>query len=112
MKLLFDQNLSFRLVAALADAFPGSAHVRDFGLSEAADSAVWEHAKRQGFTIVSKDTDFEQRALLLGHPPKVIWIRLGNCTTDAVAALLRAKRQDLEAVAADAAASFLALSNH
>lgn len=110
MKLLFDQNLSHRLVALLAVEFPGSSHVRDAGLATAADPDVWEYAATNGFMIVSKDTDFQQRALLYGHPPKVIWVRLGNCTTDAVATLLRAKLQDIEAFDADLAASFLALS--
>ena len=60
--------------------------------------------------IVSKDSDFQQRALLKGHPPKVVWVRLGNCTTAAVADLLRAKQTDLLAFEADATASFLVLS--
>jgi predicted nuclease of predicted toxin-antitoxin system len=110
MKLLFDQNLSFRLVAALADLFPDSRHVRDVALAAADDSAVWEYAKLHGFTIVSKDTDFEQRALFHGHPPKVIWVRLGNCTTDAVATLLRVKHSEIAVFAADSTASFLAIS--
>src|SRR5438105_127783 len=89
MKLLFDQNLSHRLVARLAAEFPGSAHVRDVNLAAAPDADVWAFATSQGFMIVSKDTDFQQRALLHGHPPKVIWVRLGNCATSAVETLLR-----------------------
>jgi predicted nuclease of predicted toxin-antitoxin system len=58
MKLLFDQNLSHRLVAALADVFPGSVHVRDVGLARAADDALWAQARDAGFTIASKDSDF------------------------------------------------------
>ena len=46
MKLLLDQNLSHRLVAALADLYPGSAHVRDLGLKEAADEAIWDYARQ------------------------------------------------------------------
>jgi predicted nuclease of predicted toxin-antitoxin system len=110
MKLLFDQNLSHRLVRDLAAEFPGSAHVRDLGLAVAPDPDVWAYAAANGFVIVSKDTDFQQRALLYGHPPKVIWVRLGNCTTAAVASLLRLRLADIQAFEADAAASFLALS--
>jgi predicted nuclease of predicted toxin-antitoxin system len=110
MKLLFDQNLSHRLVGHLAAEFPGSQHVRDIGLAAASDSAVWAYAAAQGLVIVSKDADFQHRALLLGHPPKVVWVRLGNCPTAAVAALLRARLADLLAFEADAMASFLALS--
>lgn len=110
MKLLFDQNLSPRLVGLLAAEFPGSAHVRDIGMAAAPDPAVWAHAAAGGFTVVSKDTDFQQRALLYGHPPKVVWVRLGNCSTAAVAALLRFRLADVQAFVADPAASFLALS--
>jgi predicted nuclease of predicted toxin-antitoxin system len=110
MKLLFDQNLSHRLVGQLLTEFPGSTHVRDVGLATATDSAVWAYAAVNGLVIVSKDTDFQQRALLHGHPPKVVWIRLGNCPTSAVATLLRTRQADLLAFEADPSASFLALS--
>ena len=110
MKLLFDQNLSHRLVAQLAAEFPGSAHVRDAGLAKSPDPDVWSYAIANGFAIVSKDTDFQHRALVHGHPPKVVWVRLGNCSTAAVAALLRNRQADLLAFEADAAAAFLALS--
>ena len=110
MRLLLDQNLSNRLVAQLAAEFPGSAHVRDVGLASAPDPDVWAYAAANGFAIVSKDTDFQQRALLYGHPPKVIWVRLGNCSTAAVAALLRSRPADIQAFEADPVAAFLALS--
>jgi predicted nuclease of predicted toxin-antitoxin system len=110
MRLLFDQNLSHRLVALLAAEFPGSQHVRDAGLARGSDPAVWAYAAAQGLVIVSKDSDFQARALLMGPPPKVVWLRLGNCSTDAVASLLRASKADLQAFGADAAASILALS--
>ncbi len=110
MKLLFDQNLSHRLVGVLAAEYPGSAHVRDAGLAAAPDPDVWAFAAAHGFAITSKDTDFQQRALLYGYPPKVVWVRLGNCSTAAVAALLRLRLADVRAFVADPAASFLALS--
>jgi predicted nuclease of predicted toxin-antitoxin system len=81
VKLLFDQNLSHQLARAVSASFSGSQHVRDVGLSEADDDEVWAFAKEHGFTIISKDSDFHQRSLLYGAPPKVIWIRTGNCTT-------------------------------
>lgn len=110
MKLLFDQNLSHRLVSQLTAEFPGSAHVRDVGLAAAPDPDVWAYAATNGFIIVSKDTDFQQRALLYGQPPKVVWVRLGNCSTAAVATLLQSRLTDITAFVADPAASFLALS--
>jgi predicted nuclease of predicted toxin-antitoxin system len=89
VKLLFDQNLSPRLVALLSDVYPDSAHVHPLGMDEAEDAEIWRFATENGFTIVSKDADFGQRSFAYGHPPKVIWIRLGNCTVTDSANLLR-----------------------
>jgi len=89
MKLLFDQNLSRKLVVTVQSLYPSSQHVVQVGLSEASDDHVWEYAKKNGFTMVSKDSDFYHRSMLLGHPPKAVWIRLGNCTTRAVSELLQ-----------------------
>lgn len=110
MKFLFDQNLSHRLGRLLTANFPGSQHVREVGLATAPDTEVWDYAVAHGLVIVSKDTDFQQRALLLGHPPKVVWVRLGNCSTAAVAALLHDRQAELLVFDADPAAAFLALS--
>ena len=110
MRLFFDQNLSYRLVAELAAEFPESVHVKDAGLASSPDEEVWAYAATNGLTIVSKDADFEQRALLRGSPPKVIWLRVGNSPTAAVATLLRSRQAEIEAFDADASASFLALS--
>jgi predicted nuclease of predicted toxin-antitoxin system len=110
VKLLFDQNLSFRLVGLLEDVFPGSQHVREVGLKEADDSAVWDYAKQHGFVIASKDSDFHQRSFVLGYPPKVVWIRLGNCSTRDIERLLRQYVNAIEAFNADAEAAFLSLT--
>jgi predicted nuclease of predicted toxin-antitoxin system len=89
MKLLFDQNLSPRLPQLLADIYTESAHVRAVGLRDASDFEIWQYAKAEGFTIVSKDSDFQQRSLLHGGPPKFIWLRVGNCSVARIEDLLR-----------------------
>lgn len=89
MKLLFDQNLSFKLCARLADLFPDSNQVRLAGLDAADDRAIWEFAKVNGFTLVSQDSDFADIAALFGPPPKVIWLRCGNRTTEFIERLFR-----------------------
>ncbi|MEP6671991.1 MAG: DUF5615 family PIN-like protein [Chthoniobacter sp.] len=109
MKLLFDQNLSFRLPRLLADLYPDSVHVRDVGLYEADDGVIWEYAKARGFCIVSKDSDFQQRSLLLGAPPKFIWLRLGNCSVADGEALLRKHAVTIHTFAQDTAESHLML---
>jgi len=89
VKLLFDENLSPRLIEQLSDLYPGSAHVHQCGLGSLDDGAIWEYAKSNGFAIVSKDSDFEERSILLGAPPKIIWIRERNCSSAEVESLLR-----------------------
>ncbi|ADI13846.1 DUF5615 family PIN-like protein [Truepera radiovictrix] len=110
MKLLLDQNLSYRLIHSLEDLFRDAVHVRDVGLKDADDTAVWEYAKQHGFTIVSKDADFHQRSFLLGHPPKVVWVRLGNCSTSDVERLLRQHEETIKAFCRATEGSFLSLS--
>jgi predicted nuclease of predicted toxin-antitoxin system len=89
VKLLFDENLSHKLAHRVADIFPDSIHVRDVGLKSSDDPLVWDYAKENDFMIVSKDTDMHDLSLVFGNPPKVVWIRLGNCTTSDVEDLLR-----------------------
>lgn len=93
MKLLFDQNLSRRLVAMLAVEYPGSRHVAELGLDTATDRAIWDYAGEHGFMIVSKDSDFRQLAFLLGPPPKAIWVRAGNVSTLDILGVLRQYRE-------------------
>jgi predicted nuclease of predicted toxin-antitoxin system len=93
VKLLLDGNLSGRIVFNITDLFPGSTHVRAVGLGEADDRAVWDWAKQNGFTIVSKDTDFHQLAIVFGRPPKFLWLRVGNCPTSLIIHLLRSRHQ-------------------
>ena len=110
MKLLFDENLSPRLAPRLADLFSGSTHVRNVGLQAADDPAVWDHARLHEFLIVSKDADMHDLSLLLGNPPKVIWLRLGNCSTAHVENLLRREFETIAAFSRDHTVSLLALS--
>lgn len=110
MKLLFDQNLSFKLVGQLADLYPNSRHVRDIGLKDADDNVVWEYAKQNAYIIVSKDSDFRQRSFVLGAPPQVIWVALGNCSTSDVERVLRKHFAIVQKFSEDAEATFLSLS--
>jgi len=89
MKLIFDQNLSPKLVEKLKDLFPDSTHVHLSGLGKAMDIEVWQFAKAGGFTIVSKDADYGEMSMALGYPPKVVWVRRGNCSTTQIEQLIR-----------------------
>lgn len=110
MKLLFDENLSPKLPRLLIASFPGSSHVRECGLLGKADDDVWEHARNHDFTIVSKDSDFQQRVLLYGYPPKLIWLRLGNCTREQIVRILMAHKRDIMALDANPLEAALVLS--
>lgn len=109
MKLLFDQNLAPRLVEQLGDLFPGSAHVQSLRLDRAPDVPLWNFARENDFLIVTKDVDFSDRSALLGYPPKVIWIRLGNSTTNEIESALRAHHEDIDAFNKDGSAGVLTI---
>lgn len=89
MKLLLDENLSDRIIARISDLYPESSHVKFLGLTNTEDAVIWEYAKNNSFTIVSKDSDFHQRSLLYGHPPKFIYLRIGNSPTSRIIQILR-----------------------
>jgi predicted nuclease of predicted toxin-antitoxin system len=109
VKLLFDQNLSARRIGMLLDGYPDAVHVRLLGLSTADDDVIWQYARRHDCIIVSKDADFFHRSMRFGPPPKVVWIRAGNCTTGTIAQLLRRHVGDIRAFTDDAEAAFLPL---
>ena len=110
MRFLFDQNLSPRLVHLLADIYPECSHVHDLGMDTTNDTEIWFYAAEHGYTIVSKDADFHQRSLVLGAPPKVIWIRLGNCSVADTASLLRERFVTIQRFHENTEAAFLTLS--
>jgi predicted nuclease of predicted toxin-antitoxin system len=110
MKLLFDENLSPKLPRLVEAQFPDSQQLRDCGLKGATDQAIWDYARAHGFILVSKDSDCYQRSLLYGQPPKLVWLRLGNCTRADLLALLLRHEAALHAFETDAAESVLVLS--
>jgi predicted nuclease of predicted toxin-antitoxin system len=89
MKLLLDENLSDRMVDKIIDLYPDSQHVKTLGLINTDDAIIWEFAKMNNFVIISKDSDFHQRSLLYGHPPKFIYLRIGNSSTAKIIEILR-----------------------
>jgi predicted nuclease of predicted toxin-antitoxin system len=99
-----------KLPRLLEDLFPYSIHVRDVGLKAADDPLVWEYAKDNDLILVSKDADMHQRSFLFGPPPKVVWVRLGNCSTSDVESLLRQNVSTIIVFFDDPDASFLVLS--
>lgn len=109
MKLLFDENLAPSLVPALADVFPQSSHVANIGLGAALDREVWEYAREHNYTLVSKDSDFHELSLLRGYPPKVVWIRRGNCTNKQIEFILRNKLKDIRSLLDNPESTYLVI---
>ena len=109
MKLLFDQNLSPKLVRRLADLYPDSTHVYLIELDTAPDPIIWEYARDNEFVIVTRDADFSDLNVMLGFPPKVIWIRRGNCTTKEIESMLRSNYQAVRSLAQDEGVGILTL---
>lgn len=101
MRLLFDQNLSPRLVGMLGDAFPESSHLTFLGLDHAPDMEIFEYARNHGYTIAAKDADFHELSRRHGAPPKVVWLGTGNCDTRRVEELLRERREGIAEMAED-----------
>jgi len=110
VKLLLDENLSDRVISGIADLYPGSTHVKTAGLMKTDDGLIWKFAGDQAFILVSKDSDFRYRSLLFGHPPKFIFLRVGNCPTSLIFKLLRDNHDLIADFAYDSARSLLLLS--
>lgn len=110
MKLLFDENLSDRIVPDVLDLYPESTHIKSYGLMQTSDTLIWSFAQQHGYTIVSKDADFHQRSLVLGHPPKLVFLRIGNCSTSHITQLLRAHSVQISEFNANPNTSILVLT--
>jgi predicted nuclease of predicted toxin-antitoxin system len=95
MKLLFDQNISHKIIALLPEQFALSSSVKGEGLYDCTDREIWEFAKKEGFIIVTQDSDFNDLNILYGFPPKIIWIRTGNLRTVEMLVMLVKYQDDI-----------------
>lgn len=95
MPLLFDQNISYRILKEVSADFPKCKQVREVGLEGKTDREIWNWAKQNGFTIVTFDSDFVDLSILLKSPPKVLWLRLGNTSTKSIAQTLLSRKSEI-----------------
>ena len=109
MKLLFDHNLSPRLTTLLREIYPDSEHVYAIDMQQATDRVVWEYARANDYVIATRDSDFNDLSVMYGFPPKIIWVRRGNCATRDIEDILREHRDAIELFAQDSEASVLML---
>ena len=89
MAFLVDNNLSPKVAEVLSEFFPNTCHVAQLSMDTASDDIIWLHAKQNGFSILSKDNDFEAKSRLYGCPPKVVQMKCGNLKTGEILHLLR-----------------------
>lgn len=104
MRLLFDENLPPRLCKLVGQYFDELRHVRDIGMNSTDDGAIWSFAKEEGFMIVTRDRDFFERAIVVGPPPKIVWLRVRNGSTRDYAQLLVSSRDLLQQFVEDPSA--------
>ena len=97
MKLLFDHNISYRLISKIDTTYPQAKQVNELGLTNSSDKEIWDFAKSNDYVIVSFNSDFFDFSTYYGFPPKVIWLRTGNMTTDYSTDFLLGKREQIAA---------------
>ncbi len=88
MKLLFDQNISFRILRRIESHFPTATQVRLEGLENSSDKEIWEYTRDNDFLIVTFDSDFYEFSVIWGSPPKIVWLKSFNQMTNAIADLI------------------------
>jgi predicted nuclease of predicted toxin-antitoxin system len=91
VKLLFDQNISFRIISKISHNFPEARQVLELGIENYSDQEILEFAKENQYTIITFDADFYDLSTLKESPPKLIWLRFGNIKTDFIANKLNSK---------------------
>jgi predicted nuclease of predicted toxin-antitoxin system len=89
MKLLFDQNISFRVIKGINDIFPEAKQLRELNLENLSDLEIWHFALKNDYAIVTFDADFYDMSLLHGIPPQIIWLRTGNTSTQNLIKIFR-----------------------
>lgn len=109
MRLLFDHNLSPRLVDRLANVYPEAQHIFLLDMAEADDRQIWDYATQANWIIVTRDSGYNDLSLIRGFPPKVIRIRRGNCSTQEIEQILRAATSVIQAFGQDQLSGILTL---
>lgn len=102
MRLLFDQNISHRILKQLPDVYAiSSVTVKSLGLINVSDREIWDFAKNNSYTIVTQDSDFNDLTSLYGFPPKIVWIRTGNLKTQEITDIILQYVDEIQAFIKD-----------
>ncbi len=101
MKLLLDENISWKLKFLIEDYFDQIIHIKDIARWRLSDREIWNYARDNDFVILTYDADFQYLSTLYGSPPKVIWLRIGNSSKKTIANLIASKIEQLNKLIAD-----------
>jgi predicted nuclease of predicted toxin-antitoxin system len=97
MKVLIDQNISHRIIPKLQGYFEQLTHIREVGLMDSDDYQIFLYARQTQFdAILTLEEDFQHHILIHKAPPKVIWLRVGNCGTNYLAEVIVKNIADIE----------------
>ncbi|MEM8529009.1 MAG: DUF5615 family PIN-like protein [Bacteroidota bacterium] len=98
MKILVDQNISHRLLPKIASKYPDVYHTKDLGLTDYDDYKIFQYACQNKFDcVLTLDEDFNNLLIQHGIPPKVVWLRVGNCSTRVLAEIMLEKEPVIRA---------------
>lgn len=107
MKLLFDQNLSYRIIKKILNSFPDSKHISEVKLTNSDDKAIWYYAQKENFIIVTHDSDFDDLFLLNGFPPKIIKFKIGNLSNEEAVSIILKNEKSIREFIMDEESGFL-----
>ncbi|HMT29513.1 MAG TPA: DUF5615 family PIN-like protein [Bacteroidia bacterium] len=110
MKLLFDQNISFRILKKIENLFPNSEHTKRLNLDKSSDLEIWHYARKNDFCIVTFDSDFIDLSLVKGFPPKIVWLRSRNNSTNFIAEIIKSNHANIEEFLMSTEFAFLELT--
>ncbi len=107
MNRLFDQNISYKVAKRLQDIFGGASHVSDLGLLNKSDVEIWDYARLNNNVVITFDYDFIDLSALRGYPPKIIWLRIGNATTEKIVSIFKTEELIIKNFLSDTESGFL-----
>jgi predicted nuclease of predicted toxin-antitoxin system len=95
VKLLVDENISYRILKYIDEKFVGSQHVSTMKKGRVSDLQIWKYAKEHDFIIATYDQNFYEWQLLRDFPPYIVWLRFGNAPTKKIAKNLNAHKNKI-----------------
>lgn len=97
MKLLLDQNISYKIIKKLDKFFEEVAQVGRLGMAQTDDGMIWQYARTNNYVLVTFDPYFQERNIVAGHPLKIIWLKCRNTSTKNLVQVLTGSVEEIKA---------------